>query len=95
MQRNEADVERVTTNVAPVLRVSHLWKLFAPERCGGSPVKAVRGLDLDVYPGEITCLLGPNGAGKSTFLSMFVGLLKPTVGEIELFGFVCFHFHFL
>ena len=37
----------------------------------------LRGIDLDVEPGEITCLIGPNGAGKSTVLRAVSGLLRP------------------
>ena len=66
--------------------------MFAGDGSSGSvasaAVRAVCGLQLDVYAGEITCLLGHNGAGKSTFLSMFMGLLKPTAGEIALFQYV-------
>ena len=69
--------------------VRNLWKVFAPERRGGEPVRAVRGLDLTVYEGEITCLLGPNGAGKSTFLAMLMGLARPTTGSIRVLGHVC------
>jgi len=36
--------------------------------------------------GEVTALLGPNGAGKTTFVSMLLGLLKPTTGEVSVFG---------
>ena len=83
------DYEAVGGNRQPALSVKNLWKVFPPEKTNGSPVRAVRGLNLDVYSGEITCLLGHNGAGKSTFLSNFMGLLKPTAGEIKLFDFVC------
>lgn len=69
--------------------VQNVWKVFAPERRGGEPVRAVRGLDLTVYDGEITCLLGPNGAGKSTFLSLLMGLARPTAGSIRVLGHVC------
>jgi lipopolysaccharide export system ATP-binding protein len=42
----------------------------------------VDGVDLTVRPGEIVGLLGPNGAGKTVTLSMMVGLLKPTSGQV-------------
>lgn len=40
------------------------------------------GLDLALYPGELTCLLGRNGAGKSTLLKTLCGLLPPLGGEV-------------
>lgn len=46
----------------------------------------VDGLTLDIKEGEIFGLLGPNGAGKSTTMNMICSLLKPTAGDIELFG---------
>ena len=46
----------------------------------------VDGLTLDIKEGEIFGLLGPNGAGKSTTMNMICSLLKPTAGNIELFG---------
>ena len=48
---------------------------------------AVRGIDLDVRPGEIFAFLGPNGAGKTTSIKMMIGLLWPSSGTIELAGF--------
>ena len=47
---------------------------------------AVRGVDLEIQPGEFFGLLGPNGAGKSTLISMMAGLVRPTAGTIEVVG---------
>src|SRR5260370_27952557 len=46
----------------------------------------LRGLDLDVPAGQITCLIGPNGSGKSTVLRVISGLLAPQSGEVLLGG---------
>jgi branched-chain amino acid transport system ATP-binding protein len=46
----------------------------------------LRGLDLDVPAGQITCLIGPNGSGKSTLLRVISGLLAPRAGQVRLAG---------
>lgn len=46
----------------------------------------LRGLDLDVPAGQITCLIGPNGSGKSTVLRVISGLIEPTAGKVSLGG---------
>jgi branched-chain amino acid transport system ATP-binding protein len=46
----------------------------------------LRGLDLDVPAGKITCLIGPNGSGKSTVLRVISGLLAPRAGRVSLAG---------
>jgi len=50
------------------------------------PVEAVRGVDLQVRPGEIFGFLGPNGAGKTTTLRMLATLIVPTGGEATVAG---------
>ena len=45
-------------------------------------IEALRGVDLSVEEGGITCLLGPNGAGKTTLMMTIAGLLKPRRGSI-------------
>ena len=47
---------------------------------------AVDGVSLTVAPGEIVGLLGANGAGKTTLVRQMVNLLRPTSGQISLFG---------
>ena len=49
-------------------------------------VTAVDGVDLTVQPGDVYGYLGPNGAGKTTVLRMLLGLIRPTAGEVRLFG---------
>jgi len=49
-------------------------------------IEAVRGLDLEILPGECFGLLGPNGAGKTTTIEILEGLLEPTSGEVEILG---------
>ena len=49
-------------------------------------VEAVRGLSLEIQPGECFGLLGPNGAGKTTTIEILEGLLDATSGEVSIFG---------
>src|ERR1700690_188512 len=51
---------------------------------GGSDV--LKGVNLEIEKGSITCIVGPNGAGKSTVLRVLSGLIKPRLGEITFNG---------
>jgi branched-chain amino acid transport system ATP-binding protein len=53
-------------------------------RFGG--VHAVRGVDLDVSPGEVVGLFGPNGAGKTTLFNLIAGSFPPNSGQVMLQG---------
>ena len=68
--------------MSPAIRCVNLFKRYP----GRPPVEAVRGLDLEVQPGECFGLLGPNGAGKTTTLEILEGLLDATSGEVEVLG---------
>ena len=48
---------------------------------------ALRGLDLEVPAGGVFGYLGPNGAGKTTTIRLLAGLIRPTAGRAEVFGF--------
>lgn len=63
----------------PVLRAANIKKWF-----GG--VRALNGVSLDVYPGEVHALVGENGAGKSTLIKTFAGAIAPDAGEIFVDG---------
>jgi ABC-2 type transport system ATP-binding protein len=63
--------------------LSGLEKTFKSPR---GPVRAVRGIDVSISPGETVAFLGPNGAGKSTTIDMLLGLLPPDKGVVTLFG---------
>jgi len=67
------------TEAAPILRLSGIDRRF-----GG--VHAVRGVDLEVRPGERRAVLGPNGAGKTTVFNLISGEFPPSSGRVELFG---------
>lgn len=67
------------TNPAPVLELRDLSLSYGP-------VQALRGLSLELRPGEILGLLGPNGAGKTSAIECLLGLRTPDTGEIRLLG---------
>jgi len=52
-------------------------------RMGEAEVHALRGVDLEIRPGELIVLLGPSGSGKSTLLNILGGLDTPTSGEVH------------
>ena len=52
----------------------------------GAPVRALRGVDMKIDPGEFVAVMGPSGCGKSTLLNLIAGLDTPTDGEISVAG---------
>ena len=61
------------------IKINKLFKSY-------DAVKAVQGIDLEINKGEFYGLLGPNGAGKSTTINSITSLVKPSDGNIEIFG---------
>ncbi len=53
---------------------------------GEDRVRALRGVDLEVHPGQMTLLVGPSGCGKTTLISIIAGLLDATAGEVTVLG---------
>ncbi len=68
-----------SSSPSPVFRARGLTKVY---RMGEVEVHALRGVDLDLFPGEFVVLLGPSGSGKSTLLNILGGLDAPTDGEV-------------
>jgi ABC-type branched-subunit amino acid transport system ATPase component len=62
-----------------MIKISGLWAGY-----GGLDI--LRGIDLDVGEGQITCIVGPNGAGKSTVLKTMTGILRPSRGSVVIGG---------
>ena len=69
----------MTDPAAPVLTVAGLKKAY-------DGLVAVDGVSFEVRPGEIVGLVGPNGAGKTTTISMVLGVLEPSAGQVRIDG---------
>ncbi len=67
----------------PVIQVKDLYKVY---RVGDTRVRALNGVDFEIYKGEFCSIVGTSGSGKSTLLNMLAGLEKPTKGEIVIAG---------
>src|ERR1700752_75888 len=77
------------TDVTGSVRLVSVSKVFGR---GGSAVRALDQISLDVPPGEFTCLIGASGCGKSTLLNLVAGLEQPTSGEVSVSGRVALMF---
>lgn len=64
----------------PALRIHELRKTY------DNGVEALKGVSLEVAPGDFYALLGPNGAGKSTLIGIVSSLVNKTGGTVEVFG---------
>ena len=73
----------ITTHNKPVIELRGVHKTY---KLGAHVVPALRGIDLQVYPGEMLALTGPSGSGKSTILNLAGLIDSPDAGEIYLRG---------
>jgi len=69
----------IVLNNEKIIEVENLSKQF-------KELWAVKGLNLNVFKGDVFGFLGPNGAGKSTTIRMLLSLITPTEGQIRIFG---------
>ncbi|MDF2389722.1 ABC transporter ATP-binding protein, partial [Nostoc ellipsosporum NOK] len=79
---------------SPILRVTELKQHYTIEpnlierlfKGQSQTIKAVDGINLDLYPGEILGLVGESGCGKSTLSRTILQLIRPTAGKVEFLG---------
>lgn len=65
------------------IRLENLSKTFGRRK---NRVKALKGINLEVQAGQVYGFLGPNGAGKSTTIRMIMDLIRPSAGEVLVYG---------
>src|SRR5262245_60360938 len=68
------------------LEIRGLRKTYESGDAEAAPVRALRGVDLTLRPGEFASVMGPSGCGKSTLLNLIAGLDTPTEGEVLVAG---------
>jgi putative ABC transport system ATP-binding protein len=73
---------RDPANRPVAVRCRGLTKVYGQ---GDSQVKALRGIDLDIYTGELLMLVGPSGCGKTTLISVIAAILDKTQGECTVY----------
>ena len=79
----DGDGDRTPDPAAPLYRLRGVERRYLK---GANEVAALRGVDLDIAPGEFVCIEGPSGSGKSTLLQLLGALDTPSAGTIALEG---------
>ncbi|XP_017880849.1 ATP-binding cassette sub-family A member 5-like isoform X1 [Ceratina calcarata] len=86
-EETNRDIEPVVREMKgrEAIRIVDLYKSY--HKCRKPEIKAVNGINLTIYEGQITAILGHNGAGKTSLFNILTGLTAPTAGTALIFGY--------
>ncbi|XP_076292228.1 cholesterol transporter ABCA5 isoform X3 [Lasioglossum baleicum] len=86
-EETNRDIEPVVREMKgrEAIRIVDLYKSY--QKCRKPETKAVNGINLTIYEGQITAILGHNGAGKTSLFNILTGLTAPTAGTALIFGY--------
>jgi putative ABC transport system ATP-binding protein len=70
-------------NSVSVVRADDVVRVYGE---GDTAVRALRGVSVQIEPGQLTAVMGPSGSGKSTLMHILAGLDKPTSGSVQIDG---------
>lgn len=84
---NNDDVEQVPREMRgrEAIKIHDLVKSY--QHCRRPEIKAINGINLTIYEGQITAILGHNGAGKTTLFNILTGLTTASAGKVSVFGY--------
>lgn len=69
-----------------IVQASGLWRIYVKRGAPQRSVEVLRGIDLELTPGELVAVVGPSGAGKSTLIHCLAGIDLPTRGTVRIDG---------